>query len=87
MDAQRRRLLAGQAQRRYRPDRFCHQDDNVHFQNAERLVNALVKHGKQFQYMAYPNRSHGIDEGEGTTQHLRQLFTQYLREKCVRNER
>jgi dipeptidyl-peptidase 4 len=62
-------------------------DDNVHFQNAERLVNALVKHGKQFQYMAYPNRSHGIDEGEGTTQHLRQLFTQYLREKCVRNER
>jgi dipeptidyl-peptidase 4 len=62
-------------------------DDNVHFQNAERLVNALVKHGKQFQYMAYPNRSHGIDEGEGTTQHLRGLFTEYLKEHCVRGSK
>jgi dipeptidyl-peptidase-4 len=57
-------------------------DDNVHFQNAERLVNELVKHGKQFQYMAYPNRSHSINEGEGTSEHLRRLFTQYLKEKC-----
>jgi len=57
-------------------------DDNVHFQNAERLVNELVKHGKQFQYMAYPNRSHGIYEGEGTTEHLKRLFTQFLQEKC-----
>jgi dipeptidyl-peptidase-4 len=57
-------------------------DDNVHFQNAERLVNELVKNGKLFQYMAYPNRSHGIYEGEGTSEHLRKMFTQYLREKC-----
>ena len=57
-------------------------DDNVHFQNAERLVNELVKYGKLFQYMAYPNRSHGIYEGEGTTEHLKKMFTQYLREKC-----
>ena len=57
-------------------------DDNVHFQNAERLVNELVKQGKLFQYMAYPNRSHGIYEGEGTSEHLRLLCTQYLREKC-----
>ena len=57
-------------------------DDNVHFQNAERLVNELVKHGKLFQYMAYPNRSHGIGEGEGTSEHLNRLFTQYLQEKC-----
>jgi dipeptidyl-peptidase 4 len=57
-------------------------DDNVHFQNAERLVNELVKQGKQFQYMAYPNRSHGIYEGEGTSAHLVRLFTQYLRTKC-----
>lgn len=57
-------------------------DDNVHFQNSERLVNELVKHGKLFQYMAYPNRSHGIYEGEGTSKHLRLMFTQYLREKC-----
>lgn len=57
-------------------------DDNVHFQNAERLVNELVKHGKLFQYMAYPNRSHGIGEGEGTSEHLKRMFTQYLQEKC-----
>jgi dipeptidyl-peptidase-4 len=62
-------------------------DDNVHFQNAERLVNELVKHGKLFQYMAYPNRSHGIGEGEGTSEHLNRLFTQYLQEKCPRGAR
>lgn len=62
-------------------------DDNVHFQNAERLVNELVKHGKQFQYMAYPNRSHGIYEGEGTTAHLKRLFTQFLQEKCPKGAR
>jgi len=62
-------------------------DDNVHFQNAERLVNELVKQGKQFQYMAYPNRSHSINEGEGTSEHLQRLFTQYLQEKCPRGAR
>jgi len=57
-------------------------DDNVHYQNAEILVNELIKHNKQFQFMAYPNRSHGIYEGEGTTRHLSTLFTKYLKEKC-----
>jgi dipeptidyl-peptidase 4 len=57
-------------------------DDNVHYQNAERLVNELVKHNKQFQYMAYPNRTHGIYEGEGTTTHLVNLFTNYMRTHC-----
>src|SRR5690554_7545208 len=27
-------------------------DDNVHFQGTERLVNELIKHGKQFDYFA-----------------------------------
>jgi dipeptidyl-peptidase 4 len=57
-------------------------DDNVHFQNAEMLVNELVKYNKQFQYMAYPMRSHGIFEGEGTRNHLRTLCTNFLREHC-----
>jgi dipeptidyl-peptidase 4 len=57
-------------------------DDNVHYQNAERLVNELVKYNKQFQYMAYPNRTHGIYEGEGTTQHLTNLYTNFLRTYC-----
>lgn len=57
-------------------------DDNVHYQNAEILVNELVKHNKQFQFMPYPNRTHGIYEGEGTTAHLNTLFTNYLKTYC-----
>ena len=57
-------------------------DDNVHYQNAERLVNELIKYNKQFQYMAYPNRTHGIYEGEGTTTHLINLYTNYLKTHC-----
>ena len=57
-------------------------DDNVHYQNAEVLINELVKHNKQFQFMPYPNRSHGMSEGEGTFPHLATLFTNYLRQHC-----
>lgn len=57
-------------------------DDNVHYNNAEMLVNELIAHGKQFQFMAYPNRSHGISEGKGTTPHLMQLYTNYLKQHC-----
>ena len=57
-------------------------DDNVHYQNAERLLNALIKYGKLFQFMPYPNRSHGIYEGEGTRTHLSLLYTDYLRTHC-----
>ncbi|HQW84720.1 MAG TPA: DPP IV N-terminal domain-containing protein [Ferruginibacter sp.] len=57
-------------------------DDNVHFSNAEMLVNELIKNGKQFMYMPYPNRSHSISEGPGTFQHLSTLYTNYLKEHC-----
>jgi len=53
-------------------------DDNVHYQNTEALVNELVKYNKPFTMMAYPNRSHGIWEGENTTRHLYGLLTDYL---------
>ncbi len=53
-------------------------DDNVHYQNAEALVNELVKYNKQFSFMAYPNRTHGIYEGPGTSQHLATLWINYL---------
>ena len=53
-------------------------DDNVHFQNTELLVNELIKHQKQFSYMAYPNRSHSIYEGEGTSLHLYTLMSNYF---------
>jgi dipeptidyl-peptidase-4 len=57
-------------------------DDNVHYQNAEMLLNELIKYNKQFQFMAYPNRTHGISEGEGTYLHLATLYTSYLRKNC-----
>jgi dipeptidyl-peptidase 4 len=57
-------------------------DDNVHYANAEMLVNELIKHNKQFQFMPYPNRTHGISEGEGTSEHLSTLYTEYLRKNC-----
>jgi dipeptidyl-peptidase 4 len=57
-------------------------DDNVHFQNAELLLNELIKYNKQFQFMAYPNRTHGISEGPGTFQHLATLYTTYLKAHC-----
>jgi dipeptidyl-peptidase-4 len=57
-------------------------DDNVHYQNAELLLNALIKYNKVFQFMPYPNRSHGIFEGEGTRRHLSTLYTDFLRKNC-----
>ena len=55
-------------------------DDNVHYQGTEVLINKLIELNKPFQMMAYPNRTHGIFEGEGTTVHLYSLLTRYLNE-------
>ncbi|WP_290792960.1 S9 family peptidase [Flavihumibacter sp. UBA7668] len=57
-------------------------DDNVHYNNAEMLINALIKYNRQFQLMSYPNRSHSISEGEGTFEHLSQLYTSFLKTHC-----
>ncbi len=56
-------------------------DDNVHYQGTEALIDALVAAGKPFTMMSYPNRSHGIYEGRGTTRHLYGLLTRFLNEK------
>ena len=53
-------------------------DDNVHFQGTERLVNALVAANRPFTLMVYPNRTHCICEGDGTSLHLYSLLTRYL---------
>jgi dipeptidyl-peptidase-4 len=55
-------------------------DDNVHFQGTERLVNRLIELGKPFDFMEYPNRSHSISEGEGTSLHIHSLLARYLLE-------
>ena len=55
-------------------------DDNVHFQNSEAVINALVAANKPFTMMDYPNRTHCICEGQGTTRHLLNLLSRYLTE-------
>jgi dipeptidyl-peptidase-4 len=55
-------------------------DDNVHFQGSQRLLNRLIALGKPVDFMEYPNRSHCICEGRGTTLHLFTLLTRYLLE-------
>jgi dipeptidyl-peptidase-4 len=53
-------------------------DDNVHYQGTERLIDRLIELGKPFDLMVYPNRSHAIREGEGTTLHVYSLISRYL---------
>ena len=55
-------------------------DDNVHYQGTELLIDALIAANKPFTIMPYPNRTHSISEGEGTTLHLYSLLTRYLKE-------
>ena len=55
-------------------------ETNTHLQITEGLVDRLIELGKQFDYMAYPNRDHGLREGRGTAIHLRMLMTRYLLE-------
>ena len=57
-------------------------DDNVQYDNAEMLLNELIKYNKIFQFMPYPNRTHAISEGEGTRRHLSTLYTDYLKRYC-----
>ena len=44
-------------------------DDNVHFQNSVQMIEALIKAGKQFRLMIYPNKTHGIS-GSDAHDHL-----------------
>jgi dipeptidyl-peptidase-4 len=38
-------------------------DDNVHLQNSMELANAMVANNTPFDFMIYPNKSHGISGG------------------------
>lgn len=58
-------------------------DDNVHYQGSERLINELVEHNKQFEFMSYPNRSHSLREGEGTTLHYKTMKTEFFKENLM----
>jgi dipeptidyl-peptidase 4 len=54
-------------------------DDNCHYLGVENLIDELITHNKQFTMLAYPNRSHGINEGRNTTRHLFESLTRFLR--------
>jgi len=54
-------------------------DDNVHYQNTEAMVNALVAANRPFELMVYPNRTHSIAGGT-TRQHLFTLLTKFVEE-------
>ena len=43
-------------------------DDNVHFQNSIQMIDALIKAGKQFRLMIYPNKTHSIAGSESRDQ-------------------
>jgi dipeptidyl-peptidase 4 len=51
-------------------------DDNVHYQNAMEMVNALIKANKQFDMFIYPNRNHGI-YGGNTRVHIFDQMLEY----------
>jgi dipeptidyl-peptidase 4 len=53
-------------------------DDNVHVQGTEQLINRLIELGKPFDAMIYPNRSHSISEGAGTTAHVYKRIARYF---------
>jgi len=51
-------------------------DDNVHFQNSVEMIRALQKANKQFEFMLYPDKSHGISGGN-TRYNLYEKVTEF----------
>ncbi|NNF74498.1 MAG: S9 family peptidase [Flavobacteriaceae bacterium] len=52
-------------------------DDNVHVQNTVRMVEALIQADKQFEWMIYPDKNHGI-YGGNTRMHLYKKMTDFI---------
>ncbi|MCH2042732.1 MAG: DPP IV N-terminal domain-containing protein [Saprospiraceae bacterium] len=54
-------------------------DDNVHFQHAVEMANALVKYNIPFDQAFYPNKNHGIYGGY-TRSHLYNKMTNFIKD-------
>jgi dipeptidyl-peptidase-4 len=52
-------------------------DDNVHFQNSVQMIDALIKAGKQFRLMIYPNKTHSIAGSDART-HLFHMIEEHF---------
>jgi len=57
-------------------------DDNVHIQNSIQMIEALVRAGKQFNFMAYPNKTHGIG-GADYRDHLFHMIQDHFEQELM----
>jgi len=54
-------------------------DDNVHFQNSIEMEKALIDNNIQYDFMAYPNKNHGISGGN-TRLHLYTKMLEFIKQ-------
>jgi dipeptidyl-peptidase-4 len=54
-------------------------DDNVHWQNSEQFLDALINAGRPYQLLYYPNKTHGIS-GPAARTHLFTAMDGFWRE-------
>ena len=59
-------------------------DDNVHVQNTMRMVEALIQANKQFEWLVYPDKNHGI-YGGNTRLHLYTKMTDFIQKSLLNN--
>ena len=59
-------------------------DDNVHVQNTMRMVEALIQANKQFEWLVYPDKNHGI-YGGNTRLHLYTKMTDFINKSLLNN--
>jgi dipeptidyl-peptidase-4 len=57
-------------------------DDNVHFQNTIQMTDSLIKAGKQFRLMIYPDKTHGI-AGSATRTQLFHMMDDFWKEELA----
>ena len=55
-------------------------DDNVHFQNSVQMVEALLQAGKQFHFMIYPGKTHGVSGSVDQTHLFHMIEDHFERE-------
>ena len=55
-------------------------DDNVHLQNTMRMVEELIQEDKQFEWMIYPDKNHGL-YGGNTSIHLYNKMANFIEKK------
>jgi dipeptidyl-peptidase-4 len=51
-------------------------DDNVHFQNALHMADALQKAGKPFEFMVYPQKTHSVTGKHAS--HMREMMLRFF---------